>query len=86
MTGRILETLVSGAANGAWTLLQSLNRRLAPGTMRPRWAPAPLLKSWEKSSPVLGWPRTTDSLCPTCVREVRARILAGEADVETLRT
>jgi uncharacterized radical SAM superfamily Fe-S cluster-containing enzyme len=86
MAGRILESLVTGAANGAWTLFQSLNRRLAPGTFRPRWAPAPLLKSWEKSSPVLGWPRTTDSLCPTCVREVRAKILSGAADVDELRT
>ena len=86
MTGRILESLVTGAANGAWTLFQSLNRRLAPGSFRPRWAPAPLLKSWEKSSPVLGWPRTTDSLCPTCVRDVRAKILAGDADVDLLRT
>jgi uncharacterized radical SAM superfamily Fe-S cluster-containing enzyme len=86
MTGRILETLVAGAADGAWTLFQSLNRRLAPGTMRPRWAPAPILKSWEKSSPVLGWPRTTDSLCPTCVRDVRARLLSGEVDVSTLQT
>ena len=39
----------------------------------PNWAPGPMLKSWEKSKPVLGWPRTTDSLCPTCVREVRAQ-------------
>ena len=33
--------------------------------------PAPLLKSRERTSPQLGWPRTTDSLCPTCVRETR---------------
>jgi uncharacterized radical SAM superfamily Fe-S cluster-containing enzyme len=86
MAGRILESLVTGAASGAWAVLQSLNRRLPAGRVWPRWAPAPILKSWEKSSPVLGWPRTTDSLCPTCVREVRARILAGEMDVELLRT
>jgi uncharacterized radical SAM superfamily Fe-S cluster-containing enzyme len=43
-------------------------------------------KSWEKSSPLLGWPRTTDSLCPTCVRAARARILSGADDVEILRT
>jgi uncharacterized radical SAM superfamily Fe-S cluster-containing enzyme len=44
------------------------------------------LKSWERTSPVLGWPRTTDSLCPTCVREARARILSGADDVDILRT
>ncbi len=32
----------------------------------------------------LGWPRTTDSLCPTCVRETRSRILSGEQSIETL--
>ena len=44
---------------------------------QPKWAPAPLLKSRERTKPQLGWPRTTDSLCPTCVRETRARILSG---------
>ena len=34
----------------------------------PKWSDKPLLKSWEKSKPPLGWPRSTDSLCP----EVRA--------------
>ena len=43
-------------------------------------------KSWEKTSPALGWPRTTDSLCPTCVKHARARILSGADDIETLRT
>jgi hypothetical protein len=45
-----------------------------------------MLKSWQRTSPVLGWPRTTDSLCPTCVREARARILGGDDDVDVLRT
>jgi hypothetical protein len=42
------------------------------------------LKSAERSKPPLGWPRSTDSLCPICVREARARILSGEQSVETL--
>ena len=46
--------------------------------------PAPLLKSHERTTPQLGWPRTTDSLCPTCVRETRARILSGEQAIESL--
>ena len=53
---------------------QALRRR----SFQPKWAPAPLLKSRERTKPQLGWPRTTDSLCPTCVREARARILSGE--------
>ena len=31
----------------------------------PKWSDKPLLKSWEKIKPPLGWPRDTDSLCPT---------------------
>ena len=61
-------------------------RRTPAGSFQPPWAPAPLPKSWEKSSPQLGWPRTTDSLCPTCVKEARARMLGGADDVEILRT
>ncbi|HZN04361.1 MAG TPA: radical SAM protein, partial [Candidatus Polarisedimenticolia bacterium] len=33
----------------------------------------------------LGWPRTTDSLCPKCVPEIRQQILDGELPVEILR-
>ena len=33
-------------------------------TFHPAWAPAPLLKSTERTKPALGWPRSTDSLCP----------------------
>ena len=46
--------------------------------------PAPLLKSHERTRPQLGWPRTTDSLCPVCVRETRARVLSGEQSLESL--
>ena len=51
---------------------------------QPKWAPAPLMKSSERTRPQFGWPRTTDSLCPTCVRETRARILCGEQSIESL--
>jgi uncharacterized radical SAM superfamily Fe-S cluster-containing enzyme len=43
-----------------------------------------MLKSHQKTKPTLGWPRTTDSLCPVCVREARKRILDGEQDYKTL--
>jgi 7,8-dihydro-6-hydroxymethylpterin dimethyltransferase len=79
-----LEVAVTGAARLAWPALQAVNR-LAPGRpFRPAWSPAPLLKSHERSKPQLGWPRRTDSLCPTCVRETRQRILSGETTLETL--
>jgi uncharacterized radical SAM superfamily Fe-S cluster-containing enzyme len=41
-------------------------------------------KSHERTSPALGWPRTTDSLCPVCVKETRGRILSGEIDPSVL--
>jgi uncharacterized radical SAM superfamily Fe-S cluster-containing enzyme len=36
--------------------------------------------------PPLGWPRETDSLCPTCVREARQEILDGKRDYKELLT
>ena len=48
-------------------------------TFQPKWSAAPLLKSHERTSPQLGWPRTTDSLCPTCVRETRDANPLGRA-------
>ena len=81
---RQIESAVSLVADAAWHLFQTVNRRVPAGSVQPVWAPAPLLKSAERTSPVLGWPRTTDSLCPTCVKETRARILSGEADPSIL--
>jgi uncharacterized radical SAM superfamily Fe-S cluster-containing enzyme len=42
------------------------------------------LKSYQKSKPPLGWPRTTDSLCPKCVPEIRQQIIDGKLPVEIL--
>jgi len=52
--------------------------------IRPTWAPGPLLKSYERTSPPLGFPRETDSLCPRCVKEVRDAVISGETTLETL--
>ena len=84
MLARPLEITLSRLADMAWRGFQAINRHLPSKSFQPAWAPAPLLKSWERSSPVLGWPRTTDSLCPTCVREARERILSGQCDVERI--
>src|SRR5260221_12683142 len=86
VAARQLETVVSSLADGAWRLFQTVNRRVPATSFQPSWAPAPLPKSSQRSSPALGWPRTTDSLCPTCVRETRARILAGDVDPSILVT
>ena len=79
-----VELLLTGAARALWPVVQGINRTLPDRSFHPRWAPQPLLKSQERSRPPLGWPRRTDSLCPACVREARARILAGEQAIETL--
>ncbi|MDQ1557567.1 MAG: 7,8-dihydro-6-hydroxymethylpterin dimethyltransferase, partial [Pyrinomonadaceae bacterium] len=78
-------TLISNLSNAAWKVFQSVNRALPEGeAIRPQWAPGPLLKSYEKSAPPLGFPRETDSLCPTCVKEVREAVISGQTPLETL--
>ena len=71
-------------ADALWHGFQAVNRRIPGRPFQPKWAPAPLLKSHERTRPVLGFPRQTDSLCPVCVKEARSRILAGEMEVQEL--
>ena len=80
------EKAVSYAANAAWVVFDHLNRIGRNPSFTPKWSDKPLLKSWEKAKPTLGWPRETDSLCPKCVPEIRKRILDGELPVDILRT
>jgi len=75
---------LKGAAQVVWHVFQPLNRRLPYGVKQPKWAPAPLMKSKDRTFPQLGFPRTTDSLCPQCVKEVRETILKGETDWRVL--
>ncbi|MBA3806535.1 MAG: radical SAM protein, partial [Acidobacteria bacterium] len=77
--------LVSSLSDVAWKAFQSVNTRLPEGeAVRPTWAPGPLLKSYERTSPPLGFPRETDSLCPRCVKEVRESVISGETPLEDL--
>jgi uncharacterized radical SAM superfamily Fe-S cluster-containing enzyme len=72
-------------AGAAWSAFEKINRiRQNPGFI-PRWSDKPLLKSYQKTKPPLGWPRTTDSLCPKCVPEIRNQVLEGTLPVEILR-
>ena len=81
---RPVELALTYGARLAWPAFQAVNRQFDSRPFQPKWAPRPLMKSSERTKPQLGWPRTTDSLCPTCVRETRARILSGEQSIETL--
>ena len=71
-------------AKGAFSAIQSVNKYKPNPSFTPKWSDKPLLKSWQKSKPTLGWPRTTDSLCPNCVIEAREAIITGKKDVSVL--
>ena len=81
---KYVEKGLSVAAKGAWVVFDALNKINRNPAFTPSWSDKPLLKSWEKVKPPLGWPRETDSLCPTCVREARQAILDGKKDVSVL--
>ena len=80
----ILGSTASLAASALWRGAQALNRAIPDHPFHPAWAPAPMLKQKERTFPPLGFPRETDSLCPQCVKEVRQRILSGQADWKML--
>lgn len=84
---RNLEKLVTVSANFVWPLLRQINDLLPqPAAFTPKWSDKPIPRGKERSKPPLGWPRETDSLCPTCVKEARAEILRGDADWTKLIT
>ena len=72
------------AAGGLHDVIAGVNKYKPNPSFTPKWSDKPLLKSWQKSKPTLGWPRTTDSLCPNCVIEARESILSGKQDVSVL--
>jgi 7,8-dihydro-6-hydroxymethylpterin dimethyltransferase len=80
-----VEKAVALAANAAWVVFDKLNSISRNPGFVPKWSDKPLLKSWEKQKPTLGWPRETDSLCPRCVPEIRQQILDGKLPVEILK-
>jgi uncharacterized radical SAM superfamily Fe-S cluster-containing enzyme len=81
---KYVEKAVTVAANGAWHVFDRLNSIKPNASFTPKWSDKPLLKSYEKQKPPLGWPRTTDSLCPKCVPEIRQQIVDGKLPHEIL--
>jgi uncharacterized radical SAM superfamily Fe-S cluster-containing enzyme len=81
---RRLERLATATAKAAWPLVRAFNEKFERASVQPRWAPAPLIKRRDRTFPQLGWPRTTDSLCPRCVKEARTAILDGKTDLRVL--
>jgi len=77
---KVTDYLVTKTAGAAFTIGNHFMQRNPQPSIKPGWTDKPLLKSWEKSKPTLGWPRQTDSLCPDCVKEARNDILSGKKD------
>jgi len=84
MLRKVAGHVVVGTADLLWRGFQAINQRIPAKPFHPQWAPEPLLKSHERSRPTLGFPRQTDSLCPSCVKEVRSQVLAGQVSIREL--
>ena len=77
--------VVSKAADLGWKAFQAINKILPEGkSIQPAWAAEPLLKSYERTAPPLGFPRETDSLCPSCVKQVREGVINKTIPLEIL--
>lgn len=80
----LAEKILTRGARAAWPVFRGFGERFPGARMRPGWAPEPLIRKAERTFPTLGWPRKTDSLCPTCVKEVRSAVLSGAANLGAL--
>ncbi len=83
---KVVDHAICRTAGAAFDTIQFFNKYRPNPSFIPKWSDKPVLKSWEKSKPTLGFPRTTDSLCPNCVMEARERIINGEEDYRSLIT
>src|SRR5499427_10247074 len=81
---KLLEKGVVLGARASWTVFEKLNSISPNKSFTPKWSDKPLLKSYQKEKPPLGWPRTTDSLCPKCIPEIRQQIVDGKLPHEIL--
>ncbi len=81
---KYVEKAMTVAAKAAWQVFDTLNQISPNASFTPKWSDKPLLKSYEKMKPQLGWPRTTDSLCPKCIPEARQKVLDGQMSVDEL--
>src|SRR5487761_2749573 len=81
---RALDYVLCKTAGVTFDTIQIFNKYNPNPNFTPKWSDKPLLKSWEKCKPTLGWPRQTDSLCPGCVKDARDAIFAGTKDWRAL--
>jgi len=83
---KYVDQAVCSAATVVFDSVQFFNKYRPNPTFTPKWSDKPLLKSWQKTKPQLGWPRQTDSLCPECVKEARSKIMNGDENWQSLLT
>ena len=81
---KYVEKGLTYAARTSWAVFERINRINQNPSFTPNWSEKPLLKSYQKTKPPLGWPRTTDSLCPKCIPEIRQQIVDGKLPHEIL--
>ena len=81
---KLMEKALVLGAKGGWAVFNKLNSISPNASFTPKWSDKPLLKSYQKEKPPLGWPRTTDSLCPKCIPEIRQQIVDGKLPHEIL--
>jgi uncharacterized radical SAM superfamily Fe-S cluster-containing enzyme len=83
---KYVDQAVCSTATVVFDTVQFFNKYRPGPTFIPKWSDKPLLKSYQKTKPPLGWPRQTDSLCPECVKEARAKIMNGDENWQSLLT
>src|ERR1700733_4616429 len=83
---KAMDYVVCKTAGVTFDAIQVVNKHNPNPNFTPKWSDKPLLKSWEKSKPTLGWPRQTDSLCPGCVKDARDALFEGKKDWRDLMT
>src|SRR5712672_3157852 len=81
---KLFEKSLTYGARAGWVVFNKLNSISPNASFTPKWSDKPLLKSYQKEKPPLGWPRTTDSLCPKCIPEIRQQIVDGKLPHEIL--
>ena len=52
-------------AGGLFNAVKSVNQYKPNESFTPKWSDKPLLKSWQKTKPTLGWPRRPTRFVPT---------------------
>lgn len=83
--GKTGSKAISKMADIGWKAFQAVNKAVPEGeSIQPSWAAEPLLKSYERTAPPLGFPRETDSLCPKCVKSVREGVISGDIPLNIL--